>query len=474
MKNLRLSMGTLIEAVEKYYKVKLPSNKEYNITELDIQVRTPSGFSKINQVIRKDNLPGRKITFDDSQILQCADGHILYENGIEKPAKKFVVSDYIDSIGEAKRISSITDDVQNSYYDIAIDYPHQYIDANGIIHHNTITCAALSAVVEKYGRTLVIVPNKSLVGQTEADYKNMGLDTGVYFGDTKQIGHCHTICTWQSLNNMMKNTKEGEGDVSIYDFIEGVVCVIVDECHQLKAAALKTLLTGPLAHVPIRWGLTGTIPKEPHEFMSLFCSIGDVIGRLSAKSLQDEGHLADCHVNIVQLVDHKEFPDYQKELKYLVENSDRLDVIIELLKRIKTDGNTLVLVDRVTTGKELSTKLGTDAVFVSGQTKSKSRKEEYDQIATSENKIIIATYGVAAVGINIPRLFNIVLLEPGKSFVRVIQSIGRGLRKAHDKNHVEIYDLTSTCKFSKRHLTKRIAYYKEAGYPYSKEKIDWQ
>jgi superfamily II DNA or RNA helicase len=208
--------------------------------------------------------------------------------------------------------------------------------------------------------------------------------------------------------------------------------------------------------------------------MSLFCSIGDVIGRLSAKSLQDEGHLADCHVNIVQLVDHKEFPDYQKELKYLVENSDRLDVIIELLKRIKTDGNTLVLVDRVTTGKELSTKLGTDAVFVSGQTKSKSRKEEYDQIATSENKIIIATYGVAAVGINIPRLFNIVLLEPGKSFVRVIQSIGRGLRKAHDKNHVEIYDLTSTCKFSKRHLTKRIAYYKEAGYPYSKEKIDWQ
>lgn len=338
----------------------------------------------------------------------------------------------------------------------------------------TITCAALSAVVEKYGRTLVIVPNKSLVSQTEADYVNMGLDTGVYYGDRKEIGKVHTIVTWQSLHNMFKNTKDESGDYSIYEFIEGVVCVMVDECHQIKGSALKALLGGPLSHVPIRWGLTGTIPKEPHEFMSLFCSIGDVIGRLSAKSLQDEGHLADCHVNIVQLVDHKEFPDYQKELKYLVENPDRLTVIVELLKKIKSDGNTLVLVDRVASGKEIATRLGEDAVFVSGQTKSKNRTEEYEQIATSENKIIVATYGVAAVGINIPRLFNIVLLEPGKSFVRVIQSIGRGLRKAHDKNHVEIYDLTSTCRFSKRHLTKRIAYYKEAGYPYSKEKIDWQ
>jgi superfamily II DNA or RNA helicase len=80
---------------------------------------------------------------------------------------------------------------------------------------------------------------------------------------------------------------------------------------------------------------------------------------------------------------------------------------------------------------------------------------------------------VAAVGINIPRIFNLVMVESGKSFTRVIQSIGRGIRKAEDKDHVEIWDITSTCKFAKRHLTKRKAYYKEANYPFTQERLDW-
>ena len=105
--------------------------------------------------------------------------------------------------------------------------------------------------------------------------------------------------------------------------------------------------------------------------------------------------------------------------------------------------------------------------------KSKNRKEEYDEVSDTNNKIIVATYGVASVGINIPRIFNLVLVEPGKSFVRVIQSIGRGIRKAEDKDHVQIWDITSTCRFAKRHLTKRKAFYREANYPFSVEKLDW-
>jgi superfamily II DNA or RNA helicase len=118
--------------------------------------------------------------------------------------------------------------------------------------------------------------------------------------------------------------------------------------------------------------------------------------------------------------------------------------------------------------------LGEAAVFVSGATKAKDRQDEYDEISISSGKIIIATYGIAAVGINIPRIFNLVLIEPGKSFVRVIQSIGRGIRKAEDKDHVEIWDVTSTCKFAKRHLTKRKAFYKEANYPFTQEKLEWK
>lgn len=337
----------------------------------------------------------------------------------------------------------------------------------------TIMTAALSYSVEPHGRSIVIVPNKSLVTQTEADYINLGLDVGVYFGDRKDFGRKHTICTWQSLNNLLKNTKAGEADISIGEFLEDVVCIMVDEVHMAKADALKALLTGVMSHIPIRWGLTGTIPKADFERQSLFVSLGPVINKLAASELQDKGVLAQCHVNIVQLLDGVEFTNYQSELKHLLEEPKRLDKIAELISKINDTGNTLVLVDRINAGNEILKRLP-DAVFISGETKLTERKEEYDEVATSMDKIIVATYGVAAVGINIPRIFNLVLIEPGKSFVRVIQSIGRGIRKAEDKDFVQIWDITSNCKFAKRHLTQRKTFYKEANYPFSLEKLDYK
>ena len=338
----------------------------------------------------------------------------------------------------------------------------------------TVITAALSDAVTPYGRSIVIVPNKSLVTQTHKDYLNMGLDVGVYFGDLKEFGRQHTICTWQSLNILLKNTKNYEADITIGEFLEDVVCVIVDEVHMAKADALKTLLTGVMGHIPIRWGLTGTIPKEQYEWMSIKCALGEVVGSLKAATLQEAGHLSQCHVNVVQLVDHVEYSNYQSELKYLLDTPERLDYIAQLAGTIKDTGNTLILVDRVAAGQEIVKRLGDNAVFVSGATKAKDRQDEYDDVATATGKIIVATYGVAAVGINIPRIFNLVLIEPGKSFVRVIQSIGRGIRKAEDKDHVQIWDVTSTCKFAKRHLTKRKQFYKEANYPFAVEKTEWQ
>jgi len=337
----------------------------------------------------------------------------------------------------------------------------------------TVMTAALSDAVTPYGRSIVIVPNKSLVTQTEKDYINMGLDVGVFFGDRKEFGRQHTICTWQSLNVLLKNTKNDVAEITIGEFIEGVVCVIVDEVHMAKADALKTLLTGVMSRIPIRWGLTGTIPKEKFESVALLVSLGPVISKLSASELQSQGVLAQCHVNIVQLEDHAEFSNYQSELKYLLEEPDRLKTIADLVRQVNATGNTLVLVDRIAAGQALVDQLE-DAVFVSGATKAKDRQDEYDEVAVADGKIIVATYGVAAVGINIPRIFNLVLIEPGKSFVRVIQSIGRGIRKAEDKDHVQIWDVTSTCRFAKRHLTKRKAYYKEANYPFTQERLEWK
>ena len=336
----------------------------------------------------------------------------------------------------------------------------------------TLITAVLSHSVEKYGRSIIIVPNKSLVTQTEADYINMGLDVGVYFGDRKEFGRKHTICTWQSLNILLKNTRNSTADTTIQEFLADVVCVMVDEVHMAKADALKTLLTGVMSHIPIRWGLTGTIPKEKFESVSLTCSLGPVTNSISAKELQDRGVLAQCNVEVLQLIDTNEYANYQSELKYLLENTKRLDYISNKINSISTSGNTLILVDRINAGTEIAKRIP-GAVFVSGGTKAQERKDHYDEVADTDNKVIIATYGVAAVGINIPRIFNLVLLEPGKSFVRVIQSIGRGIRRAEDKDFVQIWDVTSTCKFAKRHLTKRKAFYREANYPFSVNKIDW-
>ena len=336
----------------------------------------------------------------------------------------------------------------------------------------TITTATLSKSVQGYGRTLIVVPNKDLVKQTLEDYELLGLDVGVYFGDKKELGKTHTICTWQSLNSVQKRFKEGDSPISLEDFSQDLVAIIIDEVHQAKADVLKALLSGPFANVPIRWGLTGTIPKEDFEKLGLVACIGPVVNRIAAKDLQAQGVLANCLVNVLQLQDTSSYNTYQEELTYLTTNVRRIDFIAEFVSKLSESGNTLVLVDRVKSGEMLVERLP-DSVFVSGAMKTGDRKEHYDEIKESDGKVIVATYGVAAVGINIPRIFNLVLLEPGKSFVRVIQSIGRGIRKAQDKDHVEIWDVTSACKFSKKHLTTRKKYYEEAGYPYKIEKVKY-
>jgi superfamily II DNA or RNA helicase len=336
----------------------------------------------------------------------------------------------------------------------------------------TITTATLSKSVQDYGRSLIIVPNKDLVKQTLEDYELLGLDVGVYFGDKKELGKTHTICTWQSLHSLQKRFKEGLSPISLEEFGQDLIAVIVDEAHQAKADVLKQLLSGAFANVPIRWGLTGTIPKEDFERIGLVACLGNVVNKIAAKDLQDLGVLANCTVNVLQLQDTVEYPTYQEELTFLTTNKTRIDYIANLVSTLSESGNTLVLVDRVKCGEMLCERLP-DSVFVSGTMKTTDRKEHYDEIKTSDKKIIVATYGVAAVGINIPRIFNLVLLEPGKSFTRVIQSIGRGIRRAQDKDHVEIWDVTSSAKFSKKHLTVRKKYYEDAGYPYAVQRVKY-
>jgi superfamily II DNA or RNA helicase len=297
---------------------------------------------------------------------------------------------------------------------------------------------------------------------------------GVFFGDRKEFSKTHTICTWQSLAILEKKTKEGVAVIDVQQFLQDVVCVMVDEVHKAKADVLRELLSGIFCNVPIRWGLTGTIPKDEHEAIACVCALGPVIGHLSSKELQDMGVLADLDINILQLQDGVlAFGGYAQELKWLLTDPVRLTHVSSIVKQLAANGNTLVLIDRIKTG-EMLIEMNPDWVFISGEMKTTDRQKEYADISDMNNKVIVATYGVAAVGINIPRIFNLVMLEPGKSFVRVIQSIGRGIRKASDKDYLQVVDLTSSLKYSKRHMTKRKEYYKEQNFRFSMTKVEYK
>ena len=336
----------------------------------------------------------------------------------------------------------------------------------------TLCTAALSKRIEKYGRSIVIVPNRDLVIQTQKAYEMLGLDVGVYFGATKDWNKKHTICTWQSLEILNKKNKDKfDPEFPLNEFIDNVAGVIVDEVHKVNGAVLRSMLSEPFKNIPIRWGLTGTVPTEEFQQIAMISVIGDILGNITAKELQDKGYLANLHINVQQYQDEVlSFRTYHDEQSWIVNHKKRTEFLANEIVEIAKTGNTLVLVDRKVTGTMLNEFIP-DSKFVYGNIKSAERHEQYEKINYSQNSITIATYGVASTGIDIPRIFNLVLFEPGKSFIKVIQSIGRGIRIAKDKSFVQVYDVCSTHKYSKRHLGQRKKYYNEVEYPYEINKV---
>lgn len=147
----------------------------------------------------------------------------------------------------------------------------------------TLTTATLSHQCEPYGRTIVIVPNKSLVVQTEADYRNLGMDVGVYFGDRKELNKTHTICTWQSLNVLDKKEYDAAA-LSLAEFAEGVTTVIVDECFDGDSLVLT-----PAGYVAIK-----------------HICIGDTIINYSEKTKQFKiDTIVKSHVNLTNSLSEK-------------------------------------------------------------------------------------------------------------------------------------------------------------------------
>lgn len=360
-----------------------------------------------------------------------------------------------------------------------IQHPQSLIEA-ATSSGKTLVIAALARKLKDSGRIIIVVPNVSLLEQTRNFLKYMQIDVGTLYGSNKDFDNDVIVATWQSIFSAFKRTRVMEklSQDEVQRLLSGVVGFVVDEAHGAGADSLFTLMTKTFSNIPIRWGMTGTLPKDSLSRTKILVGMGPTVEKVEPKELQDKGLIASCKIHMKEMIDKATFKDYHSEKKYIIEDDEKRKFYVDEIKKISETGNTLVLVDRVKFGKQLVSDLedvGVDVKFVAGATKSEERMDTYQNIHESNNQVIVATVGVAAVGIDIPRLFNIVFLEIGKSYIKIIQAVGRGLRLAADKDHADIYDYYNSTKYSKKHSNQRFNYYKEKEFEVDRKKIyNWR
>ena len=476
-----IKIGELYDLSCKFLNIQGEYEKEIDVKNLGITVDCPDGITNVNYIIKKKT-EGLKLYFDNDNYLICANKHILYQDEKEIKAYDLKIGDYITTKNGNIKIINIEKSNIEDYYDISVDYPYVYYDANGIKHHNTLISAALAKLCQPFGKVILVVPSQDLCIQSADEFKLLGLDTGIVGCGLREFNHNIIVCTWQTINSLERRTKGSkkvkENPLSAEELKtlkSGVVALIFDECHQSKSTEIQKVITETFKDVPIKWGLTGTIPKEKSEYYCLLTSLGDKAVSVKSHELQEKGFMASCNINCIRLMDDAVFMDYEDEVNYLSTDDKRLSYIANLIKGIADTGNTLVLLNRIVTGEILERKLndlGADVVFLQGSISIKKRKEQYKEVNEVDNKCILATAQIASTGINIPRLFNLVILDFGKSFTRSIQSIGRVLRLAKDKTSANVFDISSILKYSRRHFNERIKYYDDEQHPYHIYKID--
>lgn len=324
----------------------------------------------------------------------------------------------------------------------------------------TAMCAALSMVLYLNGlKTLVIVPSKDLVNQTVKEFREhfseYPISIGEYSGGAKDIDHPVVVATWQSLQN-------------VPHYMTYFQAVIIDEAHGAKASVVKDLICVHGKHISHRYGCTGTFPKAITDQYTLKTSIGSIIREVRANWLIEQGYLSEIQIDPIETIDEDPgMPDYASEKSYLTQFTRRNQGIANYIKSLRdTYGNTMVLVNTTSLpqGREIAEMID-DAVYLDGNSKTELRQEHYQKYADQDGMIIIASAGIASTGISIDRIFCLVLLDTGKSFVKCIQSVGRGLRKKGDKSKIHVVDIYSKLKYAKKHYKERKTFYTEAEYP---------
>lgn len=342
----------------------------------------------------------------------------------------------------------------------------------------------LDNVLEKGERILVIVPTIGLVTQLKSDFADYSSLNG-WDADANMVLSTESkgkrnekapifVQTWQSCFKLPE------------EYFSQFRAIITDEVHQAAANSLVSI--GKKCNAEFRIGLSGSINEEDEATdMTLTGIYGTKYTTVTTKQLMDEGTVAKLKVNCIQLKYEKnDFSgSYQKELEYIVQNNDRNRLIMDMANEL--EGNVLILFGLVEKHgkplKELSKKYQKELFFVYGGTDVDDR-EKIRKLAETHKKgcIILASYQTFSTGVNIRNIRHIIFASPTKSFSRVIQSIGRGLRTSLTKTHCDVYDLfdeirgdykdPSSFNYTFKHFLERVKIYVKEGFEYSVNKVD--
>jgi hypothetical protein len=466
MVNVTCKISHLFKAISILRGTQFPIETLVNVESEKISIDTPSGIQPIKSLIRKE-AKLVKVEFDNGLILKCADTHKLISEHEEEIFAKDSIGRKIISKNSNLNVTKVTQlEEIGEVFDLEVNHPlHVYYTADGILHHNTSMCAALSLVLYLNGlQTLLIVPSTDLVKQTVDEFKHhlsaYPVGIGEYSGSKKDIDNPIVVATWQSLQN-------------VPEYMKYFNAVIVDEAHGAKATVIRDLINVHGKHISHRYGCTGTFPKGKCDQYALKLSIGTILKEIPARWLIEQGYLSEIEIEPVETVDEDpDLPDYASERAYLTHHDDRNEALAAAIMEYRDKyGNTMVLVNTqsLAQGRAIAN-LIPGSVYLDGSSKSELRQEQYKQYADRDDMIVIASAGIASTGISIDRIFCLILLDPGKSFVKCIQAVGRGLRKKGDKFKVFVVDMYSKLKYGKKHWKERQGFYKEAGYPMLKVK----
>ena len=300
---------------------------------------------------------------------------------------------------------------------------------------------------------LIIVPTTSLVEQMYNDFKTYGYDVEknchkIYSGKDKNTSKRIVISTWQSIHRFQK------------EWFARFGTVFGDECHGFKSKSLTTIMN-KCTEAEYRFGTTGTLDGALTHELVLQGLFGKIYRVTSTRALQDNDTLAKLNIRRIVLEHNekvrKQFgkKTYQEEIEFIVTNNRRNHFIRKLTLDLK--GNTLVLYNYVEKhGKPLYNLMkdeitdGRKIFFVSGETAATDREAIRAIVEKQKDSITVASLGTFSTGINIRNLHNIVFASPSKSQIRVLQSIGRGLRKTDDGRSTTLYDIVDDITWKTR------------------------